>query len=70
MLNALLARAKRACCTAIDSMVPTLAHVVAFEQQIVDMFLSEWGLFSLSGNAEHPRSLASIAIVDVAPKEQ
>lgn len=68
MLNALLARAQRACCTAIDSMVPTLANVVAFEQRIVDMFRREWGLSSLSGSAEHPRRLTSIAIVDVRRK--
>ena len=31
MLNAVLARAQRACCTAVDAMVPTLASVAAFE---------------------------------------
>ena len=67
MLNAVLARAQRACCAAVDAMVPTLATVVAFEQRIVDMFRHEW---SLSGVAESTRPLASIAIVDVAPEEQ
>ena len=67
MLNAVLARAQRACCTAMDAMVPTLATVVAFEQRIVDMFRHEW---SLSGVAASTRPLASIAIVDVAPEEQ
>ena len=67
MLNAVLARAQRACCTAVDAMVPTLATVVAFEQRIVDMFRHEW---SLSGVAASTRPLASIAIVDVAPEEQ
>ncbi len=70
MLNALLARAQRACCTSIDSMVPALADVVAFEERIVDMFRHEWSLSSLSGSTEHPRSLTSIAIVDTAPQEQ
>lgn len=64
MLNAVLARAQRACCTAVDGMVPTLANVAAFEQRIVDMFRHEW---RLSGQS---RPLASIAIVDGAPEEQ
>jgi hypothetical protein len=64
MLNAVLARAQRACCTAVDGMVPTLVSVGAFEQRIVDMFRHEW---RLSGQS---RPLASIAIVDSAPEEQ
>lgn len=64
MLNAVLARAQRACCAAMDAMVPTLASVAAFEQRIVDMFCDEW---RLSGRA---RPLASIAIVDEAPEQQ
>ena len=79
MLNALLARAQRACCAAVDGMVPTRASVVAFERRIVDMFRHEWNLSSLSGMAglaglagrsESARPLKSIAIVDVAPEEQ
>ncbi|HEY8708057.1 MAG TPA: hypothetical protein VIM34_08665 [Burkholderiaceae bacterium] len=64
MLNAVLARAQRACCTAVDAMVPTLASVAAFEQRIVDMFRREWHL------AGRTQPLASIAIVDAAPEEQ
>ncbi|KWT94149.1 MULTISPECIES: hypothetical protein [unclassified Variovorax] len=64
MLNAVLARAQRACCEAMDSMVPTRASAAAFEQRIVDMFRQEWRL------AGHSRPLASIAIVDSAPPEQ
>ena len=73
MLNALLARAHRACCTALDAMLPTLASVAAFEQRIVDMFRREWQLSNrcgLAGKVEHARPLKSIAIVDVAPEEQ
>ncbi len=76
MLNALLARAQRACCTAVEGMVPTLAGVAAFEKRIVDMFHHEWRLSNLSGMAglagriENARPLKSIAIVDVAPEEQ
>jgi hypothetical protein len=64
MLNAALARAQRACCQAMDAMVPTLASVAAFERRIVDMFRHEWRL------AGKTRPLASIAIVDTAPQEQ
>ena len=70
MLNALLARAQRACCPAVVAMVPTLASVAAFEQRIVDMFRREWRLSSLFGMANHARPLKSIAIVDVAPEAQ
>ena len=65
MLNAVLARAQRACCAVVETMLPTLAGVVAFEQRIVDMFRHEWRLSGLAG-----RPLASIAIVDGAPEEQ
>ena len=64
MLNAVLARAQRACCAAVDSMVPTLASVLGLEQQIVAMFRHEW---LLAGNK---RALGSIAIVDLAPEDQ
>lgn len=76
MLNAVLARAQRACCTAVDGMVPSLASVDVFEQRIVDMFRHEWRLANLSGAAgntamaEAARPLQSIAIVDLAPEEQ
>ncbi len=73
MLNAVLARAQRACCTAVDGMVPTLASVAAFEQRIVDMFRHEWRLAKLAikaGKAETTRPLRSIAIVDLAPEDQ
>ena len=64
MLNAVLARAQRACCATMDAMTPTLADVAAFEQRIVDMFRNEWRL------AGHTRPLASVAIVDDAPESQ
>ena len=64
MLNAVLARAQRASCAALEGMAPTLASVAVFEQGIVDMFRHEW---KLSGRT---RPLASIAIVDEAPEEQ
>ena len=64
MLNAVLARAHRACCSAMGAMVPTLANVANFEQGIVDMFRDEWD------TAGRARPLASIAIVDEAPEQQ
>ncbi len=67
MLNAVLARAQRACCPALDAIVPTLDSVMAFEQRIVDMFRHEW---QLSGLPAKVRPLASIAIVDEAPEDQ
>ncbi len=75
MLNAVLARAQHACCAAVDSMVPTLASVVGFEQQIVEMFRHEWKLAGqmadvAAGQSASTRQLVSIAIVDVAPQDQ
>lgn len=65
MLNAVLARAQRSCCAAMDSLVPTRASVTLFEQRLVDMFRREWHLSHPGG-----RPLASIAIVDEAPAQQ
>jgi hypothetical protein len=67
MLNAVLARAQRACCTAVDRMLPEEATVAAFEHGIVEMFRHEWTLSGLGGTT---RPLASIAIVDATPEEQ
>jgi hypothetical protein len=64
MLNAVLARAQRSCCAAMDAMVPTRADVATFEQRLVDMFRREWRL------AGHAHPLRSIAIVDEAPEQQ
>jgi hypothetical protein len=64
MLNAVLARAQRSCCAAMDAMVPTQADVARFEQRLVDMFRREWRL------AGHAHPLRSIAIVDAAPEQQ
>lgn len=64
MLNAVLARAQRACCAEIEQMVPSLDATAALEQGIVDMFRREW---SLSG---HAQPLQRIAIVDESPDQQ
>ena len=64
MLDAVLARAQRACCPAMEHLVPPLATADALEARIVAMFRHEW---MLSG---HARALRSIAIVDEAPGQQ
>ncbi|MCY7307543.1 MAG: hypothetical protein LH632_15645 [Rhodoferax sp.] len=64
MLNALLARAQRACCAAVAGLLPPSATAGEFEDGIVSMFRNEW---LLSG---HTRPLRSIAIVDENPEQQ
>ena len=64
MLNSVLARAQRACCPAIDELMPAPVTADAFEASIVSMFHQEW---SLSG---HDRPLRGIAIVDETPEQQ
>ena len=64
MLNAVLARAQRACCAAAGGLVPPPATADAFEAEIVAMFRNEW---SLCGR---DRPLRSIAIVDETPEAQ
>ncbi|MEO5660721.1 MAG: hypothetical protein ABIQ90_13145, partial [Polaromonas sp.] len=63
-LNTVLARAQRACCAAVDALLPPPATADAFEEEIVAMFRKEW---SLCG---HDRRLRSIAIVDENPEQQ
>lgn len=64
MLNAVLARAQRACCPEVDGMLPTADSVHQLEEKIVAMFQHEW---QLDG---HQRPLRHIAIVDAAPTQQ
>jgi hypothetical protein len=64
MLNAVLARAQRACCTEMAPLISPATQANAFESRILAMFLEEW---RLAGAA---RPLASIAIVDDAPTQQ
>ena len=64
MLNAVLARAQRACCPAMESLVPPQATADALEERIMAMFRHEWRL------AGHAPPLRSIAIVDETPEQQ
>ena len=64
MLNAVMARAHRACCVDTLQAATTAIASKALEKEIVDMFIAEW---RLSGRN---RPLQTIAIVDAAPQEQ
>ncbi len=70
MLNAVLARAQRACCADMEALVPTLEQVNAFEDAMVAMFQREWALARHGRQAPPQRPLRHIAIVDDTPKEQ
>ncbi len=64
LLNAVLARAQRACCPEVAPLVPGAATALQLEQAIVAMFQREW---QLSGRDQPLRCLA---IVDENPGEQ
>ena len=64
MLNAVLARAQRACCAPMEGLASAMATASKFEDDIVSMFRNEW---LLSG---HAQPLRSIAIVDENPEQQ
>lgn len=64
MLNAVLARAQRACCPAIEPLLPSMASVQSLEERIVAMFRREWR------SSGRMRPLRRIAIVDNAPQQQ
>lgn len=64
LLNAVLARAQRACCDDIAGLVSGPVPAERLERAFVDMFLSEW---RHAGRAGSP---ARVAIVDDAPQAQ
>ena len=64
MLNAVMARAHRACCLDREQLAAAAASAAILEKNIVDMFHAEW---KLSGRI-HP--LKTIAIVDTQPQQQ
>ena len=64
LLNAVLARAQRACCEEIGALVSGPVRADALERTLFEMFVSEW---RRSGRAGLPRR---IAIVDDAPEQQ
>ena len=64
MLNAVLGRAQRACCPAIEHLVNGPIRASGLEQAFMDMFAAEW---RSSGRDGLP---ARIAIVDDQPEQQ
>lgn len=64
VLNAVLARAQRACCEPMQEMMVGPVAIEALEQTFFDMFASEWR----RQRGESP--LARIAIVDDTPERQ
>lgn len=64
MLNAVMARAHRACCLDREQRAVAAAAATILESDIVEMFHNEW---KLSGR---DRPLQTIAIVDTEPQQQ
>jgi hypothetical protein len=64
MLNAVMARAHRACCLDREQLAVAAAAAAVLENDIVEMFHTEW---KLSGRG---RPLHTIAIVDTQPQQQ
>lgn len=64
LLNALLARAQRACCAEIEPLVPTGPQVDALVAAFSAMFQNEWHL------CQPARALQTVAIVDASPEQQ
>ncbi|MCU6435273.1 hypothetical protein LPB67_15970 [Undibacterium sp. Jales W-56] len=64
MLNAVMARAHRACTINADQLATAAESGPRFEAAIMDMFLAEWE------RCKRGRQLRSIAIVDTAPESQ
>ena len=64
LLNAILARAQRACCKEIEALVSGPVPAGGLEQTLFDMFVQEW---RRSGRAGLPKR---VAIVDDAPEQQ
>ncbi|HET9735318.1 MAG TPA: hypothetical protein VFP62_08600 [Burkholderiales bacterium] len=64
LLNAVLARAQRACCAEIEALVSGPVPAASLERTLFEMFVSEW---RRSGRTGLPKR---IAIIDDAPSEQ
>ncbi|MCF8152147.1 MAG: hypothetical protein K9J80_15500 [Sulfuritalea sp.] len=68
LLNAVLARAQKACCDEVAALLPGDLGADTHEHVFLDMFREEWRLFAESTGREAP--LARVAIVDEAPATQ
>ena len=68
LLNALLARAQKACCDDVEALLPGDLGGDTAEHLFLDMFRAEWRAFANSvGNCA---ALGRVAIVDEAPQTQ
>lgn len=68
LLNALLARAQKACCDDVEALLPGDLGGDSPEHLFLEMFRAEWRAFADgTGNCA---PLRSVAIVDEAPREQ
>jgi hypothetical protein len=68
LLNALLARAQKACCDDVEVLLPGDLGGDTPEHLFLEMFRAEWGAFAESTGRDV--QLTSIAIVDEAPQTQ
>ncbi len=68
LLNAVLARAQKACCDEVAVLLPGDLGADTHEHVFLDMFREEWRLFAESTGRD--TALTRIAIVDEAPKAQ
>ena len=68
LLNAVLARAQKACCDDVETLLPGDLGADTPEHLFLDMFRAEWRAFAdAAGNCA---PLRSVAIVDEAPRTQ
>ena len=68
LLNALLARAQKACCDDVEALLPGDLAADTPEHLFLEMFRAEWHAFAASVGSD--AQLGSIAIVDEAPLTQ
>ncbi len=68
LLNALLARAQKACCDDVEALLPGDLGGDTPEHLFLEMFRAEWRAFADAAGTCAP--LRSVAIVDEAPREQ
>ena len=68
LLNALLARAQKACCDDVEALLPGDLGGDTPEHLFLDMFRAEWRAFADAAGICAP--LRSVAIVDESPREQ
>jgi hypothetical protein len=68
LLNALLARAQKACCADVAAMLPGDSGGATPERLFLDMFRAEWRAFAVSRGRDG--ALSRVAIVDQAPLTQ